>query len=68
MFFFPLLTLGLFGMIAKEYAGLISLETPEFDASQDLYYEINSRNLWMVWIVLGIQFLWGLSFLKEACN
>ena len=65
---FSSLTMGLFVMIIKEYSGLISMATPDFDATQDLYYEVNSSNLWMVWIVLGIQFLWGLSFLKESCN
>ena len=68
MVLFSFLTMGLFWVIIKEYAGLISIATPEFDASRDLYYEVNSSNLWMVWIVLGIQFLWGLSFLKESCN
>jgi len=62
------LTLGLFFMIIKEYEGLISIAKPDFDANQDIYYEVNSKGLWIVWIVLGIQFLWGLSFLKESCK
>ena len=65
---FSAMTMGLLWMIVKEYSGLLSMAKPEFDASQDLYYEVNSSNLWIIWIVLGIQFLWGLSYLKESCK
>ncbi len=65
---FSALTLGFFFMMIKEYTGLISIAAPEFNAEKDIYYEVNSKGLWIVWIILGIQFLWGLSFLKESCN
>lgn len=61
------LTLGFFIMILLEYKGLISVGTPTFDKVH-LYYEPNKHGLWLTWVVLAIQLLWGLFFLKESCR
>jgi uncharacterized membrane protein len=64
---FLALSLGFFFMLIYEYSGLVSMGTPSF--SQDaLYYEVNKRGLWATWIVLGVQLIWGIFFLKEACK
>jgi hypothetical protein len=63
IFLFLGLTLGFFLMLIKEYQGLISVGTPTFHQTE-LYYSVNKKGLWLTWVVLGIQLIWGLSFLK----
>jgi hypothetical protein len=67
IFLFFALTLGFFSMILLEYKGLISVGAPSFDSSE-LYYKVNTHGMWATWVVLGIQLVWGLFFLKEACK
>lgn len=67
IFLFFGLTLGFFVMILWEYKGLISVGAPTFENSE-LYYEVNKHGLWATWVVLGIQLVWGLFFLKESCT
>lgn len=61
--FFAACTLGLFFMIIQEYRGLMSIGEPTFD-KENLYHEANKKGQWLIWAVLGVQLIWGLSFLK----
>lgn len=61
--FFAACTLGFFFMIIQEYQGLLSMTQPEFK-KENLYYEVNSKGQWVIWAILGVQLIWGLSFLK----
>jgi hypothetical protein len=70
-FFYVLLfmgcTLGFFVMLIQEYRGLISVKAPVFN-NNSIYYGVDKHGLWLTCTLLGIQLLWGLSFLKEACK
>ena len=64
---FMALTLGFLSMLIIEYTGLISIMEPTFD-NTSLYYESSTNSMIFSFVVLFVQLLWGLSFLKEACK
>jgi hypothetical protein len=64
---FMAFTLGFLLMFIFEYRGLISMGKPTFNKSE-LYYEASQRGSWFIWAVLGLQLIWGIFFLKEACS
>lgn len=64
---FLALSLGFFFMLIHEYTGLVSMGEPSF-SKDALYYVVNKNGLWATWVVLGIQLIWGIFFLKEACK
>ena len=64
---FMIFTAGFLFMFIFEYKGLISMGQPTFK-KESLYYEASRRVSWATWTVLSIQLVWGIFFLKEACN
>lgn len=65
---FILLLAGFLVMMLQEYRSFMTSGTATFDASSSLYYLSTGTGQTILTVLLVIQFIWGLSFLKEACK
>lgn len=57
----------IFGILTVfEYIAFSSYSQPTFDPQHSLYLELNKS--WVLIVLLAIQTLWGLSFLRDTCT
>ena len=58
----------LFGlMLILEFKSLVGGGKLDFNAEESLFWEFEDNNSFLVFL-LFLQMIWGVSFLKEACN
>lgn len=55
-------------LIVLEFSAFWMSGTLTFDKNKDLFYGIQGALPIVFSVLLGIQAVWGLSFIKTACN
>ena len=65
---FLVVLIGFIVMIVMEFSGIWTAGKLKFDPNTQVYHELSGVYSTIMSFFLVVQFIWGLSFIKLACN